>query len=131
MKTTQNFLITIQGATSEKDVLERFSSQLERLSFSIQNMHFLNFQSSLFLLMHLELAESSDKKSLTKVLDKVAKHYKLELLICQLPESSITSPENRYILTLLSRQLPPKLLTKLFRYLRKNQLCVTEVRPLD
>ena len=131
MKTTQNFLITIQGATSEKDVLERFTSQLERLSFSIQNMHFLNFQSSLFLLMHLELAESSDKKSLTKVLDKVAKHYKLELLICQLPESSITSPENRYILTLLSRQLPPELLTKLFRHLRKNQLCVTEVRPLD
>ena len=131
MKAFQNFLITIQGATTEKDVLERFTEQLEQLSFTIRDMHYLNFESSLSLLMRLELAESADKESLTKVLDKVAKKYKLELLIYPLPESCATVGSHSYILTLLCQYLPPQLLTKLFRHLRKRQLIVTEVSPLE
>ena len=55
MNTSQNFLISIQGITTENDVLERFMGQLEHLSFSIQDLHYLNFQSSLSILMRLEL----------------------------------------------------------------------------
>ncbi len=88
MNTSQNFLISIQGVTTENDVLERFTGQLEHLSFSIQDLHYLNFQSSLSILMRLELEQSTDKESLNKVLDKVAKQFKLELLIYPLPERS-------------------------------------------
>jgi phosphoserine phosphatase len=131
MNSAQNFLISIQGATTEKDVLERFTEQLEYLNFSIRDLHYLNFQSSLSLLMRLEVAESVDKETLTVVLEKVAKQYQLELLVFPLPQMSIAVPNHRYILTLLSRKLPPQLLTKLFRHLREKQLYVTEVSPLD
>ena len=131
MNSAQNYLITIQGDTTERDVLERFTEQLEHLKFSVRDLHYLNFESSLSLLMRLELAESADKESLTKVLDKVARQFQLGLLIHPLPVISIDAPIHRYILTLLSRQLPPRLLSKLFRHLREKQLCVKEVSPLD
>ncbi|MDP6295629.1 MAG: phosphoserine phosphatase SerB [SAR324 cluster bacterium] len=131
MNPAQNFLITIQGVTNERDVLERFTEKLEHLNFSIRDLHYLNFQSSLSLLMRLELAQSADKESLTVVLENVAKQYQLELLVFPLPQMPIATPIHRYILTLLSRQLPPQLLTKLFRHLREKQLLVTEVSPLD
>tara|TARA_B100000408_G_C10166878_1_gene168878 strand:- start:196 stop:513 length:318 start_codon:yes stop_codon:yes gene_type:complete len=105
MNTSQNFLISIQGVTTENDVLERFTGQLEHLSFSIQDLHYLNFQSSLSILMRLELEQSTDKESLNKVLDKVAKQFKLELLIYPLPERSIAASSHPYILTLLSQKL--------------------------
>ena len=131
MNPAQNFLITIQGVTNERDVLERFTEKLEHLNFTIRDLHYLNFQSSLSLLMHLELAQSADKESLTVVLENVAKQYQLELLVFPLPQMPVATPIHRYILTLLSRQLPPQLLTKLFRHLREKQLLVTEVSPLD
>ena len=131
MNPAQNFLITIQGVTNERDVLERFTEKLEHLNFSIRDLHYLNFQSSLSLLMRLELAQSADKESLTVVLENVAKQYRLELLVFPLPQMPVATPIHRYILTLLSRQLPPQLLTKLFRHLREKQLLVTEVSPLD
>ncbi len=131
MNPAQNFLITIQGVTNERDVLERFTEKLEHLNFSIRDLHYLNFQSSLSLLMHLELSQSADKESLTVVLENVVKQYQLELLVFPLPQMPVATPIHRYILTLLSRQLPPQLLTKLFRHLREKQLLVTEVSPLD
>ncbi len=131
MNPAQNFLITIQGVTNERDVLERFTEKLEHLNFSIRDLHYLNFQSSLSLLMRLELAQSADKESLTVVLENVAKQYQLQLLVFPLPQMPVATPIHRYILTLLSRQLPPQLLTKLFRHLREKQLLVTEVSPLD
>ena len=131
MNPAQNFLITIQGVTNERDVLERFTEKLEHLNFSIRDLHYLNFQSSLSLLMHLELSQSADKESLTVVLENVVKQYQLELLVFPLPQMPVATPIHRYILTLLSRQLPPQLLTKLFRHLRKKGLLVTEVSPLD
>ena len=131
MNPAQNFLITIQGVTNERDVLERFTEKLEHLNFSIRDLHYLNFQSSLSLLMRLELAQSVDKESLTVVLENVAKQYQLELLVFPLPQMPVATLIHRYILTLLSRQLPPQLLTKLFRHLREKQLLVTEVSPLD
>ena len=120
MNPAQNFLITIQGVTNERDVLERFTEKLEHLNFSIRDLHYLNFQSSLSLLMRLELAQSADKESLTVVLENVAKQYQLELLVFPLPQMPVATPIHRYILTLLSRQLPPQLLTKLFRHLREK-----------
>ena len=131
MNPAQNFLITIQGVTNEREVLERFTEKLEHLNFSIRDLHYLNFQSSLSLLMHLELSQSADKESLTVVLENVVKQYQLELLVFPLPQMPVATPIHRYILTLLSRQLPPQLLTKLFRHLRKKGLLVTEVSPLD
>ena len=131
MNPAQNFLITIQGVTNERDVLERFTEKLEHLNFSIRDLHYLNFQSSLSLLMHLELSQSADKESLTVVLENVVKQYQLELLVFPLPQMPVATPIHRYILTLLSRQLPPQLLTKLFRHLREKGLLVTEVSPLD
>ena len=131
MNPAQNFLITIQGVTNERDVLERFTEKLEYLNFSIRDLHYLNFQSSLSLLMHLELSQSAEKESLTVVLENVVKHYQFELLVFPLPQMPVATPIHRYILTLLSRQLPPQLLTKLFRHLREKQLLVTEVSPLD
>ncbi len=131
MNPAQNFLITIQGVTNEREVLERFTEKLEHLNFSIRDLHYLNFQSSLSLLMHLELSQSADKESLTVVLENVVKQYQLELLVFPLPQMPVATPIHRYILTLLSRQLPPQLLTKLFRHLREKQLLVTEVSPLD
>ena len=101
MNTSQNFLISIQGVTTENDILERFTGQLEHLSFSIQDLHYLNFQSSISILMRLELEQSTDKESLNKVLDKVAKQFKLELLIYPLPERSIAASSHPYFLTLL------------------------------
>ncbi len=131
MNPAQNFLITIQGVTNEREVLERFTEKLEHLNFSIRDLHYLNFQSSLSLLMHLELSQSADKESLTVVLENVVKQYQLELLVFPLPQMPVATPIHRYILTLLSRQLPPQLLTKLFRHLREKGLLVTEVSPLD
>jgi len=82
------------------DVLEHFTKQLEERSFSILDMHYLNCQSALFLLIRLGVSDFTDKNSLRKELDKVAKKYQLELLISPLPEMTIVSPVQRYILTL-------------------------------
>ena len=68
---------------------------------------------------------------MTVVLENVVKQYQLELLVFALPKMPVATPIPRYILTLLSRQLPPQLLTKLFRHLWEKQLLVTEVSPLD
>ena len=77
MNPAQNFLITIQGVTNERDVLERFTEKLEHLNFTIRDLHYLNFQSSLSLLMHLELAQSADKESLTVVLEKTMMKFSM------------------------------------------------------
>ena len=61
MNPAQNFLITIQGVTNEREVLERFTEKLEHLNFSIRDLHYLNFQSSLSLLMRLELLNQRTK----------------------------------------------------------------------
>ena len=131
MNTSQNILISIQGVTSENNVLERFMGQLEQVSFSIHDLHYRNFQSSLSILMCLELHQSIDKEYLNEFLEKVAKEFKLELLIYPLPERSISASSKPYILTLLSQKLQPQLLTKLFCYLREKQLCVTGINPLE
>ena len=120
MSSAQNYLITIQGTTTERDVLERFTEQLEHLKFSVRDLHYLNFDSSLSLLMCLELAESADKESLIKVLDKLARQFQLELLIYPLPGISIVTQIHRNFLTLLSRKLTLRLLTKLFRHFRRS-----------
>ena len=94
MNVTSNFLISIQGTAADKDVLESFTAQLELLFFSLKDMHYLNFRSSISLLMRLELAESCDQDYLKKVLDKVANKYKLELQIHSLPDSSVGDGAN-------------------------------------
>jgi len=38
ISSAQNYLITIQGATTERDVLERFTEQLEHLMFSVRDL---------------------------------------------------------------------------------------------
>ena len=43
------------------DVLEHFTKQLEERSFSILDMHYLNCQSALFLLIRLEVSDFTDK----------------------------------------------------------------------
>ena len=53
------------------------------------------------------------------------------MIINPLPESSVVSSGHQYILTLLSQQIHPRLLTKLFFLLRKKQLQVAEISPLD
>ncbi len=63
------------------DVLEHFTKQLEERSFSILDMHYLNCQSALSLVRCLEISDFTDKNSLRKKLDKVAKKYQLEMLI--------------------------------------------------
>ncbi|MBC8258627.1 MAG: phosphoserine phosphatase SerB [SAR324 cluster bacterium] len=131
MSETQSFLVTVQGPTAEQDVLEHFMEQLEDSSFSISALHYLNCQSALSLLMHLELSDSADLKLLTQELHQLANKFQLELLISPLQNFKVTPPAHRYILTLLSQQLRPELLTKLFRYLRDKQLRVTAVSPLD
>ena len=77
MNDSQNFLITVQGPATMLDVLEHFTKKLEERSFSILHMHYLNCQSSLFLLIRLEVSDFTDKNSLRKLLDKVAKNISL------------------------------------------------------
>ena len=61
MNDSQNFLITVQGPATMLDVLEHFTKQLEERSFSILDMHYLNCQSALFLLIRLEVSDFTDK----------------------------------------------------------------------
>ena len=61
MNDSQNFLITVQGPATMLDVLEHFTKQLEERSFSILDMHYLNCQSALFLLIRLEVYDFTDK----------------------------------------------------------------------
>ncbi len=112
------------------DVLEHFTKQLEERSFSILDMHYLNFQLALFLLIRLEFSDFTDKNlSLRKEFDKVAKKYQLELLINPLPEMTIVSLVHRYILTLLSQQLRTEFFTKLFRHLRGEATSYNGSKP--
>ena len=131
MKASHSFLVTIHGTASEMDVLEHFTEHLDRKSFSIHDIHYLNFQAVHSLLIRLELLNSTDKDYLAKELDVVAKKNNFELIINPLPESSVVSSGHQYILTLLSQQIHPRLLTKLFCHLRKKQLRVTEISPLE
>ena len=131
MKASHSFLVTIQGTASEMDVLEHFTEHLDRKSFYIHDIHYLNFQAVHSLLIRLELLNSTDKDYLAKELDVVAKKNNFELIINPLPETSVVSSGHQYILTLLSQQIHPRLLTKLFCHLRKKQLRVTEISPLD
>ena len=61
MNDLQNFLITVQGPATMLDVLEHFIKHLEERSFSIMDMHSLNCQSALFLLICLEVSDFTDK----------------------------------------------------------------------
>jgi len=70
---SHSFLVTIQGTASEMDVLEHFTEDLDRKSFSIHDIHYLNFQAVHSLLIRLELLNSTDKDYLAKELDVVAK----------------------------------------------------------
>ena len=128
---SHSFLVSIQGTASEMDVLEHFTEDLDRKSFSIHDIHYLNFQAVHSLLICLELLNSTDKDFLAKELDIVAKKNNFELIIIPLPESSVVSSGYQYILNLLSQQINPRLLTKLFYHLRKKQLRVTEISPFD
>ena len=121
----------MQGPVSEVDVLEHFTVHLEHSAFSIRDIHYINSQSALSLLVRLELADSADIAVLRKELDIAAKKYNLEIQINPLNEAPAASPVYRYILTLLSQQLRPELLTKLFRQLRERSLHVAGISPLE
>ena len=131
MSDSQNLLVTMQGPVSEVDVLEHFTEHLEHSAFSIRDIHYINSQSALSLLMRLELADSADIAVLRKELDIAAKKYNLEIQINPLNGAPAASPVYRYILTLLSQQLRPELLTKLFRQLRERSLHVAGISPLE
>ena len=131
MSDSQNLLVTMQGPVSEVDVLEHFTVHLEHSAFSIRDIHYINSQSALSLLVRLELADSADIAVLRKELDIAAKKYNLEIQINPLNEAPAASPVYRYILTLLSQQLRPELLTKLFRQLRERSLHVAGISPLE
>ena len=73
MSDSQNLLVTMQGPVSEVDVLEHFTVHLEHSAFSIRDIHYINSQSALSLLMRLELADSADIAVLRKELDIAAK----------------------------------------------------------
>ena len=77
MSDPQNFLITVQGPATMLDVLEHFTKQLKERLFSILDMHYPNCQSALYLLIRLEVSDFTDKNSLRKELDKVAKNISL------------------------------------------------------
>ena len=111
------------------DVLEHFTVHLEHSAFSIRDIHYINSQLSL--LVRLELADSTDIAVLRKELDIASKKYNLEIQINPLNEAPTASPVYRYILTLLSQQLRPELLTKLFRQLRERSIHVAGFSPLE
>ncbi len=69
MSDSQNLLVTMQGPVSEVDVLEHFTVHLEHSAFSIRDIHYINSQSALSLLVRLELADSADIAVLRKELD--------------------------------------------------------------
>ena len=73
MNASHSFLVTIQGTASEMDVLEHFTENLDRKSFPIHDIHYLNFQAVHSLLIRLELLNSTDKDYIAKELDVVAK----------------------------------------------------------
>ena len=103
MSDSQNLQVTMQGPVSEVDVLEHFTVHLEHSAFPIRDIHYINSQSALSLLVRLELADSTDITVLRKELDIAAKKYNLEIQINPLNEAPTASPVYRYILTLLSR----------------------------
>jgi phosphoserine phosphatase len=131
MKSSQSFLLTIQGAVSWKDVLENIMEQLGSKSIVIQDIHYLNYQEVHTLLVRFELSDTAYKDHLLCELEAYAKKNNLELIINSIPEAAVETLENRYILTLLSQQIHPRLLTNLFLRLRENQLQITEISPLD
>ena len=75
MSDSQNLLVTMQGPVSEVDVLEHFTVHLEHSAFSIRDIHYINSQSALSLLVRLELADSADIAVLRKELDIAAKKF--------------------------------------------------------
>ena len=120
----------MQGPVSEVDVLEHFTVHLEHSAFSIRDIHYINSQSALSMLVRPELVDSADIAVLRKELDIAAKNN-LEIQINPLNEAPAASPVYRYILTLLSQQLRTELLTKLFRQLRERSLHVAGISPLE
>ena len=81
MSDSQNLLVTMQGPVSEVDVLDNFTVHLEHSDFSIRDIHYINCQSVLSLLVRLELADSADIDFLRKELYIAAKKYNLEIQI--------------------------------------------------
>ena len=71
--------------------MEHFTEHFDRKSFSIHDIHYLNFQAVHSLLIRLELLNSTDKDYLSKELDVVAKKQNFELIINALPETSVVS----------------------------------------
>ena len=67
--------------------------------------------------MRFEIADSTDRAVRRKELEIAAKNYNLEIQINPFNEAPAASHVYRYLLTLLSQQLRPELLTKLFRQL--------------
>ena len=74
MSDSQNHFVTMQGPVSEVDVLEHFTVHFEHSDFSIRDIHYINSQSALSLLVRLELADSADIPVLRKELDIAAKN---------------------------------------------------------
>ena len=74
MSDSQNLLVTMQGPVSEVDVLDNFTVHLEHSAFSIRDIHYINRQSVLSLLVRLELADSADMAFLWKELDLAGKN---------------------------------------------------------
>ena len=74
MSDSQNLLVTMQGPVLEVDVLEHFIVHLEHSAFPIRDIHYINSQSALSLLVRLELADSADMAFLWKELDIAGKN---------------------------------------------------------
>ena len=73
MSYSQNLLVTMQGTVSGVNVPEHFTVHLEHSAFSIRDIHYINSQSALSMLVRLELADSADIAVLRKELDIAAK----------------------------------------------------------
>lgn len=131
MDQTQKLLISVQGTTEAQYVLESFTLALQQHSVSIKEMHHLNFQNAISLLMQVDFPAITNQALLIQELKKTADSFGLILVVHSPLAQPITISKHRYILTLLSEHLPPSLLTQLFQHLRQNGLHISRINPLD
>ncbi len=120
------FLLNLQGENRDT-LLEEVFSILGRSQSSLKQMHQLTLQSHFSLLLLTEIEEDnlgSLKDELEK-LDSVKAEFQK---ISEFPEKS---SQHSYILTLLGKEISPRLLDSLLGHLRNQNLKVKSISPLE
>ena len=123
----QKYFLNLNGY-DDGSLLEKIFSILGLIQTNLLEVHHVTLHKILSLMLIIEIHEKDDVPFILQNLDKI---NNIRVHLQPLQQGPLEACHHPYILTLLGRNLSPKILKSILSHLNKQNLQITSISPLD